>query len=178
MHFTDACGKSWKIADLDPFVIEEVRSAAKVDLADVGGEVLTTLERDPVVLAKVLAVLCGPCDDKELAKGLRKDGIERAFEAVRGAVEDFFPPKRWSELQSNLKSRRDADAVFEKLKPLMDMLTGPGVPQAMREAVMAAVTDEIHGSIASSRSTVASPSASGQDVNPLSAASDSPALSG
>lgn len=177
MQFTDACERTWKLADLDPFVIEEVRSAAKVDLADLGGETLATLERDPVALAKVLEVLCGPCDRKELARGLRKDGIERAFVAVRGAVEDFFPPKRWSELQSHLKSRREADAVFAKLKPLMNMLTSQDVPQAMREAVMAAVTDEIQGSIASSRSAT-SPSAAGQDATPSNAASDSLASSG
>jgi len=174
--FKDCNGKEWKLADIGVDEIESVRIQLHLDLADITGDVFTRIENDPVLLRNVLTVLCS-CDPTELSKGLKRDGISRAIEAVRGAVEDFFPPNKWSDLQSNLSQRKAADDQFAAMKPALQMLNHPDFPQDVHQGVMEALRQMIQGNIGSPTST-ARASVSGPLASLLSAVSDSPASLG
>lgn len=192
--FCDAAGRTW-IVELDGLLLGELRDAG-VDLTDDG---LLKIEQDPCCLVKMLVLVCREqiaakqLPEREFARSISGVILDHAIEAARGAAEAFFPPRRWSEIQSALRSRREenlkAEEMLAGIRPMLATLNRPEMPEAMRAAVLNAIGELIEGQI--ERSTPAEPaeptasrrpavdlSASGRVATRPTAASGSPASSG
>ena len=152
-QFVDLDGRSWDVA-LDGFSLGELRDKG-VDIVQDG---LFYIEQREDVLLKALAILCREqitkhqLSDRAFARGIAGVAIEQAFEAVRGAAEDFFPPKRWSEIQSRSEKRKDADQTFQDFAPMLELLNRPQMPPAMRQAVLDAVASKLEEGTSSASS--------------------------
>lgn len=173
--FQDNAGTEWKLS-LDAFTLGELRDAKKIDLADPAGLDYARCERDPATLVAALAVLCSDerkaksLSERDFAKRITGEAIERAWDALWRAAKVFFPPKLWSDLESNLGQHRGMEAA----RPMMAALNQPGMPQEMREVVMQQVASMLSGSFENS---MANPSVSGLDATPSNSASEPPAVS-
>lgn len=170
-EFRDATSQSW-LVDIDGLTLAELREKAGVDIVQDG---LYAIEEREDVLTKALLILCREqidsrnLTDRQFAKRIAGPIVDLALTAVRGAAEVFFPPRRWSEIQSRSEKKREADETFRDLLPMLEMLNRPQMPEAMREAVMAAIAAKIETATSSEHSTE-SPSASGLLASRLSAA--------
>ena len=167
--FTDNAGAEWSIS-LDGFTLGELRDAKKIDLADPAGLDYARCERDPATLVACLAVICADdrkrlnLSERDFAKRLTGEALEKAWEALWGAAKVFFPPRLWSALESNLESHR----AMEAARPLMAALNQPGMPEAMREAVMSQVASLLNSGDSSASEMLRS--VSGQDDPPSNSA--------
>ena len=90
--------------EFDAFNLDRIRSEHSIDLADLSGSGFAKIDND-IDLVKVLAVIFVE-DLKDMARVIRGKVIDKARAAVMEAAADFFPPRRWSEIQSNLAKRR------------------------------------------------------------------------
>lgn len=162
--FADKDGKAWTL-ELDAFVLGEVREVTKIEEID---EWLFKLERDEVLLLNTLHAMCiDPPEKREFAKLLIGAALDQALEAVRGAAQAFFPPNRWSEIQSRLKERHEAEESYAALRPMLAMLNQPDMPDAMRMAVMEAISEQIEEAARTASATSENgQSASGPDATP------------
>lgn len=175
--FTDTAERNWTV-ELDGLLLGEVQSETGIDLGDAAGTAYAKIEDSPILLVQVLAVLCREqireqkLTESQFSKGIRRDVLGRAAEAVLEAAEGFFPPSTWSELQSSLKSLRSFNRQWAKLRPMLAKLNEPEMPPALRDAVMGALTEMMEGIASDKLEKLAS--ASGPAAPPTSAASGSP----
>jgi hypothetical protein len=182
--FRDISGREWKL-ELDGLLIADLRDQHKIDLADLVGETWPRLERDPALLTVALSFLVAdqfrPGESKRtLAQQLRGETFESAFEALKEAAKLFFPARHWSALTSAWDQQREAAATWEKLRPAMALLNRPDMPEAMRQSVLAAATDQMRAMAqqtppGDSQISEASPSAIGLEAIPPKPPSDAPA---
>jgi len=179
--FIDSTGQTWAVA-LDGLLLAELREAG-IDIVQDG---LHFIEAREDVLTKALLILCRDqrvgitpaITEKQFAQRLDGNTHEKAIVAVRGAAELFFRPSRWSEIQSRSAKRKEIEDQYDALRPMLSMLDQPDMPQQMRDAVMAAINDQIRAGMNSgSTEPTGNPSASGQDVTPSNVAGGSLASS-
>ncbi len=177
--FNDSLGNTWTV-EIDGLILDDVLEQTGVDLGDLSAGGLAEIETSTSKLVKVLLVLCADeiqsrgKTDREFAKGIVREHIDSAFETIVSAVGNFFPPSRWSEIQSRLEQQRTANQDWRELQPMMMRLSDPKLPPAMREAVMAAVAEGMHerasakptGTTTSAPSPMVEPSAIGPDDIP------------
>ena len=156
-RFTDNAGAEWSIS-LDGFTLGELRDAKKIDLADPAGLDYARCERDPSTLVASLAIICADdrkqlnLSERDFAKRLTGEVLEKAWEALWGAAKVFFPPRLWSALESNLETHRQMDAI----RPMMAALDQPGVSETMRETVMNEVANMLRSGVSSALETLKS----------------------
>jgi len=137
--FSDAMGLDWRL-EFDGFLLDRVEKEAKVDLADLSAGGLLAVERDAKALIRVLAVACEEqCKKRgksaaDFQKGIRKDAITRAREAVMEALADFFPESEWSAIQSSLKKRKKTKGQTEDLMALAPAFAA--LPEDLRRELM------------------------------------------
>lgn len=178
--FKDINSRVWKI-DFDGLLLSDLRTEHKIDLADVTAETYVKLERDDALLTVALCFLCGEqikdakLTAKEFAGLLRGQVLADAMAAIWEAAKLFFRPKVWSALQSAYNQRQEAQEKWDTLRPAMAMLNQPDMPEAMKQAVLATITDQMQ----SMRSTdlqnlVEKQSASGPAATLATSASPSP----
>lgn len=98
--FKDAEGREW-IVRVDAPTIQDIRSAHNIDLADIGdGETWRRLAGDLVLQVDILHVVLREQSEKrnlsarDFAAGLVGDALGAGWEALLGAISDFFPPQR------------------------------------------------------------------------------------
>ena len=152
-QFADVDNRSWEVA-IDGFSLGELRDKG-IDVVQDG---LFCIEQREDVLLKALAILCREqitkhqLSDRAFARAISGIAIEKALEAVRGAAEDFFPPRRWSEIQSRSEKRKDADQTFQDFAPMLELLNRPQMPPAMRQAILDAVASKLEEGLSSGSS--------------------------
>ncbi len=98
--FRDANGRDWTVA-IDAPTIKRVRAECDgLDLMNIDGDMLKRLGADPVLVVDLLWSLVRPDAEKlsvtaeQFGRALVGDAIERAADALYGALEDFFPQGR------------------------------------------------------------------------------------
>lgn len=173
-EFVDSAGQAWSVS-LDGLLLAELREKASLDLVQDG---LYAVEEREDVLTKALLVICR--EQRELAKLTEKQFAQRligevqdkAIGAVRGAAQLFFRPSKWSAIQSRCAKRKEMDATYETIRPMLEMLNRPDMPPAMRDAVMEVISGQIEAATSGQQLTD-NPSASGQDASQPNAAGDS-----
>lgn len=170
-EFKDATGQNWTV-ELDGLLLADLREKCGVDIVQEG---IYAVEEREDVLVKSLLVLCREqidarkLTDRQFARLIVGPITALALDAVRGAAELFFRPSRWSEIQSRSDARKEADANYRTLQPMLAILNRPDMPEAMRDAVMAAITSKIEAAGATDTSDQ-SASASGLDLSRLNVA--------
>lgn len=156
--FADSTGKTWEIS-IDGLLLADLKQIG-IDLVEDG---LYLVEEREDVLLKCLLCLCADqkkplnLSDREFAKRITGDVLTSALEAVRGAAADFFPPRRWSELQSRLEKQREIQQTYSELAPMLRLMNGPGMPDVVKQAIAERINT-------SSAATEQSQSVRGQDV--------------
>jgi len=176
--FTDTSGREWKV-EFDGLLLDEVRQATGVDIADLSAGGFFRLGEHIPTRVKVLAVLCAEeraerkLTEREFSKAISGKTLDYSLDAIVSAAQNFFPPKTWSEMQSRWNQQKAFSQDWRaNVQPLLMQLNAPEMPQAMRDAIMAALT-EMMGNIGS-RDLEKLMSAGGQAAQPPNAASDSP----
>lgn len=175
---TDNNGKNWQV-ELDAFTLGDLRDELEIQLEADG---LYQLEQSEEKLVKALAVICrealGETTPRQFARGFSGEALTRALEAVREAAAHFFPKKRWSEMQSYLKTRRENAAMFAKARPTLATLADPEVPEAIRQPALEMLAEIIQGSVSiGSQQSEAGLSVFGLEETPPTAATGSPGSS-
>jgi len=178
--FKDKGGNDWQVV-FDAFLLDEVRKATGIDLADIAAGGWLQIETDSGAVGRVLAAVCKDeikarrWTPEQFAKGIRGEAIEAGREALRVEAADFFPPSEWSAIRLNSGKRTQAREQAAEIQAAMSAMEGmspdfrQGAMEALREAMASAATDGIN----SQRST-GNQSASGLDGIPSESATDGP----
>ena len=139
--FTDTNSREWTIR-FDGLTLGELSDAHAIDLADIGGESYLKIETDQAALTKAVCFLCRDqlerekLTAKQLADAICGDVAQSALDAIWGAAKVFFRPKLWSALQSAYKQRQEMQEQISQLRPMMELLNDPMMPETIRAAVM------------------------------------------
>jgi len=190
--FKDIEGKEWSV-DFDAFSLEDVRSEIGVDLADLSANGWHRVETHAPTVGQVLAIVCrdqystGPdkLTQRQFAKRVKGEAIDRGREVLLSAATDFFPPKEWLGIQSALEKRRKNQKVLTSGKEFSEIWATVGpiltaietMPPEMKKGAMEEVEKQIKeagGDAMDLEKLKAFASATGQDVTPSSAVTDSP----
>ena len=168
-QYVDSKGTVYQI-ELDACQFDMVRVNTGLDFCSMDASAYETIDTNEIELVKVLAWLCG-VQFKEFARSCTGDALERGKGALLGAAADFFPPKKWSELQSTLTNRATTRGALTEFRTAMEVL-----PDGMKAGAEGALMDIIKSQmgdidLAGSADT---PSATGQDVTPSNSATDLP----
>jgi hypothetical protein len=135
--FTDAQGRAWTVV-VNVSAVKRVRDLLDVDLMGVaGGDLLSRLADDPVLLVDVLYVLCKVeadakgMSDEDFGKGMVGGVLDEAASALMKELLDFFPSaQRARALGKLLKVMEAQDAAMQEaakmLAPLAD--AAPAAP--------------------------------------------------
>lgn len=180
--FQDAAQREWKL-ELDGLLIADLRDQHKIDLADLAGETWLRLERDPSLLTVALCFLLAEqlppgMTKRHLAAQLRGEVLVPALDALAEAARLFFPARHWSALTSALAQQKEAAATWDRLRPMMAILKQPDMPEAMKQAVLSALTSMMQQmKPGDSEKFAESLFASGPEDTPPTSASPSPATS-
>jgi hypothetical protein len=133
--FRDITGREWRV-EFDAFTLDDIRQELQIDLADPTASGFAKIEADDVALVKVLSIAvrdelrAGNRSPRDFARDVVREAIESARESIVRAAENFFPPKRWSEIQSNWEKRRTNQRIIADGQELAKML--PVLKDAMR----------------------------------------------
>jgi hypothetical protein len=134
--FTDSNGNEWAVA-FDAFSLDDVRTELDVDLADLSAAGWYAITSREPTLAKSLAIICKGQHDVRQLSG---DDFPKALAAMEAAALDFFPPKKWSEMQTNLRMKsqtaqaQDAAATLQGAIPLAEAFMR--LPPQMQEDIV------------------------------------------
>lgn len=170
-EFKDATGLTWNV-ELDGLLLADLREKAGVDIVQEG---LYAIEEREDTLTKALLVVCRDqinerkLTDRQFARAVAGSAADASLVAFRGAAELFFRPSRWLEIQSRSEAKKEADETYRSLAPMLSILNRPDMPESMREAVMAVITNRIEAAT-SSESSEPSTSVSGLDLSQLNVA--------
>lgn len=182
--FSDNANRSWSI-NFDGLLLTDLRNEHKIDLADVTGDTYSKLETDDALLTVAVCFLCADqvkehkLSRKDFAVSLAGPALEEAMQAIWGAAKLFFRPKLWSALESNYAQRTEANQKWAAMRPMMQILSQPDMPAAMRDTVMDMVSKMMQGaSLTDLQKLAESQSASGPEVTPATSPSDSAAIAG
>lgn len=165
--FTDINDREWRI-EFDGVLLDDVLTETGVDLGDENAAGLAVAATSPVKLIKVLTVLCreeyieSRITARQFSKGIRSDAIDRARDALLQAAEVFFPPSRWSAIQSRLKTTIEIDQAWIEAHPIFSKLNDPTTPPEFREGMI----QQLKESFSTEFAPAASPSASGPENTP------------
>ena len=144
--FKDLTGAEWQL-DFDAFTFDDIRRDTGIDLAEQSGGGYVVIDTDAAALVRVLAAACKDqlvargIDAREFAKRMKREAIDSARAALWGALPDFFPPKQWSVIQSNLGQRRRHKQTAEQLQIALSGLDT--LPPDMRAGAMEALQEII-----------------------------------
>lgn len=114
--FKDSKGRVWNI-DLDCFSAEEVKLQTGVNLLSLNNQILYEQLDDPITATSVLFVLCKSQAEAQhitrelFMRGFRGDSLEVAQNQLVGAIADFFPNQKGSNLLALLEEVRRVDAL-------------------------------------------------------------------
>lgn len=148
--FKNSNGDEFRI-QLDGFVLDEVRKATGVDLADLSAGGWWTIETDAGALARVLAIVCQDeikarkMDQRTFARLIRWNAIVHARAALVEEGADFFPQSEWSAIRANWakrKTNQTATNEMEAVRPMLGMIAmlpkemQAGAAEALKEAIL------------------------------------------
>lgn len=155
--FKDLTGAEWQL-EFDAFTFDDIRKATGIDLAEQSGGGYMLIDSDAAALVRVLAAACKDqlvargIDAREFAKRMKREAIDAGRAALWGALPDFFPPKQWSEIQSNLDQRRQHRQTAERLQIALSGLDT--LPPDMRVGAMEALQEIITETMSDSSSPI------------------------
>lgn len=175
--FQDTNGREWSLR-FDGLTLARMRDDLKVNLADVGGGDYSRIEGDEGELVRVLAFLCRKQIEtqrlsvEQFSEAMTGESLENAMQAIWGAAKLFFPPKRWSALLTNSVKHRTNRENWEAMSAERAMLDQ--IPEALKDSVMAAISEKMEASLGDLQRSAANPSASGPEAIQLRIVSDTP----
>lgn len=144
--FSDSFGREWSVKVVVD-TIEKVREI-DVDLGDVTGQTMKRLAMDDVLLVRSMWLICEEQADKagvtprQFGESLFGDAIDDAYEALRGALDDFFPRRKrefWRRMME-ADYRQQAESMQVGLETLDDPETQQQFSQAIRDRAKAEVS--------------------------------------
>ena len=145
--FKNAAGVEW-IVKVTVDVIERVREIG-VDLGDITAATMKRLAMDDVLLVRTMWLVCEPQAEKagvtpaQFGEAMLGQALDDAFEALRGSLEDFFPPRKrdfWLKMLQTDQTVQ-ATAMEMGLAALTNQANKDQIAQALKtriEAEMAA----------------------------------------
>ena len=149
--FKDPTNRVWHLS-LDAPLINKVRKACDIDLADSEGKSYQRLANDPVLLVDVLWVLVQKqaqgegVSDEEFGRLLVGDPIEAATSALLEAIVDFFPSRRRelvkavAEKNAQLRERATQKALERINDPMLWAQVEASMEARMDEEIRRALT--------------------------------------
>jgi len=147
--FKDADGREWTVK-VTVDVIERVREI-DVDLGDLTTATIKRLAMDDVLLVRTLWLICEQqADARSISPGqfgeaMVGEPLETAFDALRGSLEDFFPPRKrafWTAMvEADLASQ--AQALQIGMETLENRELREQFGQAMRDRVKAEIGTQL-----------------------------------
>lgn len=174
--FHDSAGREWALR-FDGLLLADLTAAHGINLADLAGADYFRIERDPSLLTVAVCFLCreqlgkANVTRQQLAAALVGESLDAAMDALWEAARLFFPARRMSVLQSACDQLH---FQWDQMGQAMILLSQPGVPPAIGEALRTAILQGMVHSSSSGKSGE-SQSATGPAASPSSAASDLPA---
>jgi hypothetical protein len=183
--FKDLTGVEWQL-EFDAFTFDDIRNATGIDLAEQSGGGYMLIDSDAAALVRVLAAACKDqfaargIDAREFARRMKREAIEAGKAALWEALPDFFPPKQWSEIQSNLDQRR---LKRQAMEAILVQLSGievlppdlrAMVPELLRELTTEATNLQSDSSFPISPEELLNLSALGPDATPSKNATAAP----
>jgi len=137
--FTDSEGRQWGLR-VDVSALRRVKSRLGINLVDVvGGETLSRLANDPVLLVDVLFVLVEPqaqsrgVDAEAFGAAITGDVLDEATAALLEALADFFPSRKAAVLRRLIAaSRRHEETILAEAER---MLASGEVDDLIRRAI-------------------------------------------
>jgi len=141
--FKDSEAREWPIS-VTVDVIERVREI-DVDLGDVSAATMRQIALDDVLLVRVLWIIVEPIADTrgvtadQFGSAMVGKPLEDAYDSLRGAIEDFFPPRKrgfWT-AAVNADMASQAEAMAMGIEALEDTETKAAVSEAMRARLKA-----------------------------------------
>jgi len=143
--YKDADGREWAVK-VTVDTIERVREIG-VDLGDLTTETIKRLAMDDVLLVRTLWLVCEKQADErgissaQFGEAMVGEPLENAFDALRGSLEDFFPPRK----RMFWKSMVDAELAnqAETFKVSLETLEDPQMRQQFSQAMRDRLKEEI-----------------------------------
>jgi len=143
--YKDADGREWAVK-VTVDTIERVREIG-VDLGDLTTETIKRLAMDDVLLVRTLWLVCEKQADErgisaaQFGEAMVGEPLENAFDALRGSLEDFFPPRK----RMFWKSMVDAELAnqAETFQVSLETLEDPQMRQQFSQAMRDRLKEEI-----------------------------------
>ena len=151
--FRDSAGAEWRI-EFDAFSLEDINSELQIDLGDLTAGGWHKLATHSPTVAKVMAVLLRDeikaqgLTDRQFAKRITGDAIDRARAALEAAAANFFPASEWSSIQSNLTKRKETTDFRQQWTTIAPILTAiESMPLEMRQGAMEEIRNQMAAGI-------------------------------
>lgn len=157
--FKDSTGREWSV-NVVVDTIEKVREIG-VDLGDVTAQAMKRLAIDDVLLVRSLWLICEAQADKagvtpqQFGESLFGDALDDAYEALRGALDDFFPRRKrefWRKMME-VDSRQQVETMQVGLETMDD----PEIREQFSLAVRERAKAEVRKALTQLRSATGSP---------------------
>lgn len=157
--FKDSTGREWSV-NVVVDTIEKVREIG-VDLGDVTAQAMKRLAIDDVLLVRSLWFICEAQADKagvnpqQFGESLFGDALDDAYEALRGALDDFFPRRKrefWRKMME-VDSRQQVETMQVGLETMDD----PEIREQFSLAVRERAKAEVRKALTQLRSATGSP---------------------
>lgn len=157
--FKDSTGREWSV-NVVVDTIEKVREIG-VDLGDVTAQAMKRLAIDDVLLVRSLWLICEAQADKagvnpqQFGESLFGDALDDAYEALRGALDDFFPRRKrefWRKMME-VDSRQQVETMQVGLETMDD----PEIREQFSLAVRERAKAEVRKALTQLRSATDSP---------------------
>ncbi len=180
--FKDTSDREW-IIRFDGLLLDDLRNERGINLADISGADYLRIETDAGALTKAVCFLIADqfktavpaITEKQFAASFTGEVHEAAIAAIWSAAKVFFPPKKWSALQSSCSTRKQFQQQWEEMRPMLARLNQPDMPQALQDGIMEALKEAFQGMSHSDLRTFADQaSATGQEVSQLKSALNLP----
>jgi hypothetical protein len=158
-QFKDSEGREWSVKVVVDLV-EKVREIG-VDLVDVTGQAMKRLANDDVLLVRVMWLICEQqADDQhvtpaQFGAAMFGDALDSAYEALRGALDDFFPRRKrdfWRKMMAT-----DAAQQAAAMEIGLEALNDPATMEKITDAMRVRVKEEVKNALTQLQSVIASP---------------------
>jgi hypothetical protein len=156
--FKDSDGREWSVRVVVG-TVEKVREIG-VDLADITGQQMKRLSTDDVLLVRVMWLVCEQQADQkhvtpeQFGEAMFGDTLDNAYEALRGALDDFFPSRKrefWRRMMAT-----DEERQRSTMEASLAALDDPETRQKFDAAVRDRVKSEVNASLTRLQSAIAS----------------------
>jgi len=158
-QFKDSESREWHVKVVVDLV-EKVREIG-VDLVDITGQTMKRLANDDVLLVRVMWLICDQQADErhvtpaQFGAAMFGDALDAAYEALRGALDDFFPRRKREFWRKMLET--DTAQQVAAMEIGLEALNDPATIEKITVATRDRVRKEIQSALTHLESAIASP---------------------